>query len=265
MKISSIASGSTGNCIYLNSNNTNIIIDAGISKKRIEEGLNKNNTSLSEIDAIFITHEHVDHIKGLGVVSRKYNIPMYGTKQTLFAVKKSTSLGTIDEELFNFIEPDEFFILKDMKIKPFRTSHDAANPVAYRVEDSKKSVAVVTDLGKYDDYIISNLKGLDTIFIEANHDVNMLHVGTYPYYIKQRILSEIGHLSNELSGKLLCELLHDGLKNIILGHISKENNYEALAYETVKSEISIGENKYKGEDFPIFTAKYNEVTSAIEF
>lgn len=265
MKISSIASGSTGNCIYINDNNTNIIIDAGISKKKIEEGLNQNNTSLEDINGILITHEHSDHIKGLGVISRKYNIPMYGTKETLFAILKTTSLGEINKDLLRPIEPDVSFCINELKIKPFKISHDAKNPVAYRVETDTKAVAVVTDLGEYNDYIISNLEGLDTILIEANHDVNMLQVGAYPYYIKQRILSELGHLSNETSGKLLSELLHDNLKTIILGHISRENNYEGLAYETVKSEITLSNNKYKSEDFQIITAKYNEVSEIIEF
>lgn len=265
MKIASIASGSSGNCIYISNNNTNIIIDAGISMKRIDEGLSKCNTCLKDIDGILITHEHIDHIKGIGVISRKYNIPMYGTSETIKGILRTTSLGEVDKDLFSPIEAEKEFFINELKIKPFSISHDAKNPVAYRVESYDRSVAVVTDLGKYDDYIVSNLEGLDAVLIEANHDVNMLQVGTYPYYLKQRILSEIGHLSNEDSGKLLNEILHDGMKNIILGHISRENNYERLAFETIKSEINISENKYRSDDFNIITAKYNEVSELIEF
>lgn len=265
MKIASIASGSTGNCIYINEKNTSLIIDAGISMKRIEEGLYKCESCLKDVEGILITHEHIDHIKGVGVISRKHNIPMYGTFETIQGILGTSSLGEVNKELLIPIEADKEFYIKEIKVKPFRISHDAKNPVAYRLESENRSVAVVTDLGKYDDYIISNLEGLDAVLIEANHDVNMLQVGAYPYYIKQRILSEIGHLSNETSGKLLNEILHDEMKNIILGHISRENNYEKLAFETIKSEINISNNKYRSDDFNIITAKYNEVSELIEF
>lgn len=265
MRITSIASGSTGNCIYINSDNAHIIVDAGISKKRIEEGLNTFGISLNEIDAILITHEHIDHISALGVISRKYGIPMYATEETIQAILNVKSMGELSNGLFFPVKPDEVFFIEGMRIRPFKISHDAANPVAYRIEACNQALAVLTDLGKYDDYIVENISGLDAIFLEANHDKNMLQVGRYPYYLKQRILGEKGHLSNDSSGRLLSGILHDKLKHIILGHLSRENNYDRLAYETVKGEINSGDNGYKEDDFPIHIAKYNSVLDLIEF
>lgn len=255
MRISTVASGSSGNCVYVGSDNTHVLVDVGISGKRTELGLNANGISMKDISAILITHEHIDHINGLGVISRKYEIPIYTTKGTSDAIKKNTKLGKIPEDLYVNIEADSPFQIGDLEICPFNISHDAAQPVAYRFNKGDKSVAVATDMGKYDDYIVGHLKNLDALLIEANHDVRMLLAGAYPYYLKQRILGEKGHLSNETSGKLINDILHDGLKYILLGHLSKENNYEDLAYETVKSEIAVSDNEYKAEDFNITVAK----------
>ena len=126
-------------------------------------------------------------------------------------------------------------------------------------------MAIMTDLGKYDDRIVEKLKNLDVLLLEANHDVHMLQVGSYPYPLKQRILGDRGHLSNELSGRLLGEVLHDGFKTVVLGHLSKENNYEALAYETVRQEVTMGDNPYKGDDFPMYVAKRDEPSQMICF
>lgn len=255
MRISTVASGSSGNCIYVGSDNTHILIDAGISKKRIETGLKANDVDINDIQGIFITHEHIDHINGLGVVSRKYNIPIYATDLTIDAIKSNSKLGAINEDLFCEIKADETFEIGDLQVNPFEISHDAVKPVAYRVECGDKAVAVATDMGKFDDYIVSNLSNLDALVIEANHDVRMLLAGTYPYYLKQRILGDKGHLSNETSAKLIDKILNDKLKHIMLGHLSKENNYEELAYETVKAEIMMSESQYKPGDFDIQVAR----------
>ena len=150
-----------------------------------------------------------------------------------------------------------------MKILPFAISHDAREPSGYRIENGKKSAAVATDLGVYDDYTVSRLKNLNGIVLEANHDIHMLEVGPYPYPLKRRVMGEKGHLSNELSGRLLCDILHDGLQYVILGHLSKENNYAELAYETVKLEITLGDNPYKGEDIPMMVAKRDTISEAV--
>ena len=263
MRLCSIASGSSGNCIYVGSDDTHILIDAGISGKRIEEGLNSLGLSSQDLDGILITHEHSDHIASLGVLSRKYGIPMYGTKKTIEYIKRIKTLGNIDEGLFCEIIPEDEFAIEDLHVKPIRISHDAADPVSYRVTNNNRSVGVLTDLGCYNEHIVDSFKGVDTLLLEANHDVNMLQVGKYPYALKQRILSDKGHLSNENSGRLLCRLLHDNLKAVYLGHLSLENNLAELAYEAVRLEILMDENKYKPTDFEIRVAARDRVSQPV--
>ena len=265
MKLLSIASGSSGNCVAVASDETVVLIDTGISKKRIEEGLNKYDMTLSDVSGIMITHEHSDHVTGLGVVSRKYKIPIYSSFGTINAIKGISSLGKIDEALYNEITADSRFSIGDLDIVPFSISHDAAQPLAYRIYNGTKSVAVATDMGVYDDYTVDNLTGVNALLLEANHDIRMLQTGPYPYQLKQRILGSRGHLSNESSGQLLNRLLHNDLAKVYLGHLSKENNYEELAYETVKLEITFGSEKYKPDDFLIEVAKRDSVSRMMEF
>ena len=263
MEFCSIASGSSGNCIFVGGEEDAILIDAGISGKKVEEGLFKIDRSPRDLKGIMVTHEHSDHIKGLGVLARRYGLPIYATPGTIRAMKEMGSLGKVDDALFQEIHADVPFEIGELLIKPFRISHDAAEPVAYRVEKGEKAVAVCTDLGYYDDYTVEHLKGLSIVLLESNHDINMLQVGSYPYYLKQRILGKRGHLSNENAGRLLCEILHDGLKSIFLGHLSRENNYEELAFETVCAEITMGEVPYKPSDFPIMVAKRDVPTRMV--
>lgn len=263
MRLVSIASGSSGNCIYAGTEDTHILVDAGISNKRIEEGLKEIGIKGRELSAIFITHEHSDHIKGLGVLARKYGIPIWGTKETLDEISDMAYLGEYPKELFKALKPDVDVTLGDLLIKPFRIDHDAANPVGYRIQNGRKSIGVVTDLGHYDQYIIDHLQGLNAILLESNHDVRMLETGKYPYYLKRRILGDYGHLSNENAGKLLNCILHDNLKQILLGHLSKENNYEELAYETVRLEIDQGDHGFHAADFSIAVAKRDQMSEII--
>ena len=263
MQLASIASGSSGNCIYVGSDNTSILVDAGISNKRIEQGLHEVGIKGSELDGIVITHEHSDHVKGLGVLARKQGIPIYGTQETFDEIVKTRSLGEIPKELLHPIQPDDNFWIGDLEMRPFKIDHDAANPVAYRIQHEDHSVAVATDMGHFDQYIIDQLQGLDVLLLEANHDVRMLESGPYPYYLKQRILSDHGHLSNDNAGKLLNHILHDRLKQVILGHLSRENNYEELAYQTVKLEIDQAHHKYKASDFQISVAKRDQMSEII--
>lgn len=263
MRLCSIASGSSGNCIYVGDDATHLLVDTGISKKRIEEGLDSLGIKGSELNGILITHEHVDHIQGLGVFSRKYEIPIYATQGTIEGINCCKSLGKMPEGLLHEVEIDKSFTLGDIKVRPFEISHDARQPSGYRFENGQKSVAVATDLGKYDEYTIEQLQNLNAVVLEANHDVHMLEVGPYPYPLKKRVLGDKGHLSNELSGRLLSDILHDDLQYVILGHLSKENNYEELAYETVKLEVSIGDNPYRGDEIPMMVAKRDSVSEVI--
>lgn len=264
MKLCSIASGSSGNCIFVGTDATHLLVDVGISGKRTENGLNSIGYSLNQIDGILITHEHSDHIKGLGVLSRKYHIPIYATQKTIYEIRGNSSLGTISEDLFVPIKADESFKIKDIIVEPMHTSHDAADPVAYRMKYGRKKIAIATDLGTYNEYTVECLKGMDLLFLEANHDVNMVQVGPYPYRLKQRILGEYGHLSNEVSGKLLKKLVHENLQGVVLGHLSKENNMPELAYETVRVELAMGCELYREYQFPITVAKRDEVSPIIK-
>ena len=264
MKLCSIASGSSGNCVYVGSDTTHLLMDVGISGKRTEAGLAELGLTMKDIDAICITHEHADHISGLGVLARKYGVPIYATRGTVEAIRKTSSLGQIDESLFRVIVPDERCIIKDIALYPVRTSHDAADPVAYRIDHDGRRIGLITDLGCYNDYTVECLRNLDLLYLEANHDVHMLQVGPYPYYLKQRILGERGHLSNESAGKLLSRLLHDNMQAIVLGHLSKENNLPELAYESVRVEVTMSDTEYSGNDFPLYVAKQDVVSEVIE-
>lgn len=264
MRLCSIASGSSGNCIYVGDSQSHVIIDAGISGKRIENGLNQIGLKTSEMNGILVTHEHADHIGGLGVLARRYGIPIYATIGTINAIRQTKTVGEIPTDLFCEIREEEEFSVGNLQIHPIAVSHDAAQPVAYRFRDGKKTMAVMTDLGKFDDHIIHNLKNLDVLLLESNHDVRMLEVGRYPYYLKQRILGDKGHLSNESAGRLLCEILHTGMKQILLGHLSAENNLAELAYETVRMELMMGEDGNCYRDLPLSVAKRSDRSEMIE-
>lgn len=263
MELCSIASGSSGNCICVGTQESHLLVDAGISGKRIETGLNSVGLKTSEMKAILVTHEHIDHIAGLGVLARRYGLPIYGTQATLDVIRMVKSVGKIDQDLLHPIIPEQEFPIGDMIVHPISISHDAADPVAYIMKTEDKKIGVITDLGTYDDSLVEKLQGMDILLLEANHDVRMLQTGSYPYPLKQRILGDKGHLSNVLSGQLLGRLLHDRFHAVVLGHLSKENNFAELAYETVRLEVSMGENPYRGDDFPIYVAKRSEASQMI--
>ena len=263
MRLCSIASGSSGNCIYVGSDSTHLLVDTGISKKRIEEGLAKLDVKGEELKGILITHEHTDHIQGLGVFCRKYEIPIYATEGTIAGMLACKTIGSIPDGLFRVIRSDESFDIGDLTVKPFAISHDANEPTGFRIEQDEKAVAVATDLGVYDDYIVENLKELDAVILEANHDIHMLEVGPYPYPLKRRVLGDCGHLSNELAGRLLCRILHDKMKHIVLGHLSKENNFPELAYETVKLEVTMSDVPFNGNDLPMMVANRDKMSKIL--
>ena len=254
LRMCSIASGSSGNCTYIGNTRTHLLVDAGISCKRIEEGLAQLSLAGRDLNGILVTHEHSDHIGGLGVLARRYKLPLYMTGGTADAIRRSGSIGQVEAGLFHEILEDESFVIGDLTVQAFTIPHDAAQPVGYRVGCGKKAVGVATDLGRSSDYLVENLSGLDALLLEANHDLNMLQVGRYPYRLKLRIMGDRGHLSNENAGRMLARLLHDHLKHVLLGHLSKDNNYEALAYETVCQEIDAAPCPYRAADFDIQVA-----------
>lgn len=253
----SIASGSSGNCSFVSSDNTSLLVDVGISKKKIQDGLKSIDRDFSDINGILITHEHIDHTRGLGVISRNYNIPIYATHDTCEEIGNISSLGEFDQSLLVPIEPDKPFDIGDIHVEAHSIWHDAADPVCYTFKNNDYKISVATDMGDYDDYIVNALKDSDVLLVEANHDVRMLQVGPYPYHLKQRILGKRGHLSNDKSGQLIKDILNDHIKAIFLGHLSKENNYPELAYETVK--LTLMDNPYTDDvrDFNLQVADRN--------
>lgn len=238
MEICSLASGSSGNCSYIGNKDTKLLVDAGISCRRIEKGLKTIDIDMSKLDGVLITHEHSDHISALGTMAKRYDIPIYGTKETLQAILAKEKYKHLSDSHLCSIEPNKTFHINDILIEPFSISHDAINPVCYTFKSKGKKIGMATDLGEFDDYIVAKLKDSDILFLEANHDENMLMVGSYPYFIKQRIIGAKGHLSNNSSAELISRLFHDKLKHISLIHLSKDNNFEDLAYETIRLELS---------------------------
>lgn len=237
MQLASIASGSSGNCLFIGNEKSQFLVDAGISRKKILEGLDHLEVDPSSLSGIFITHEHVDHIGGLGVFLRKYKIPVFATGRTIDAILSYKSLGKVDTSLFESIEVDRPIYLDGVRIEASSVLHDAADPVCYTFKDESSKVGIATDFGTYDDYLVEKMSGCESILVEANHDLNMLMVGPYPYPLKRRIMGNKGHMSNERCGQFLSKVIDQNTRHIFLGHLSKENNYGELAYETVKCEL----------------------------
>lgn len=257
----SLYSGSSGNCIFVSTENAKILIDAGLSGKAIQSGLSKINESISDIDGIFITHEHSDHIKGAGIVSRKYDIPIYANKITWESMLPM--LGKLSEHNIRVMD-NECMELNDLYIKSFEIPHDAACPRGYSVTDGKKKVCVATDMGYFTDKVKEEISDADIVLLESNHDVEMLKSGPYPYVLKRRILGNKGHMSNDDCGKAIVDITGDKLKRIMLGHLSKINNYPDLAYMTVVNILK--ENSIKlNKDIILSIAKRDVPSGYIEF
>lgn len=236
MKFCALASGSSGNCIYVEHKGTRVLVDAGISAKRIAEALGEIGIEPESIEAILITHDHSDHIQGAAVFSRKYGADLYATEGTLKFICANCRAKPDNSRLHN-VNKNKTFDIGNIRIEPFPVLHDAIDPVGYALCGDDKRLGIATDLGTYDDLIVSRLMGANALYIEANHDVDMLMLGSYPYQIKCRINSDIGHLSNEVCAELIGKVRTEDMKVVVLAHISKENNFEELAYETVRQSI----------------------------
>ena len=262
MVFCSFYSGSSGNSMFIASERAKILIDAGLPGKKIDAALQEINENPYDLNGIFITHEHSDHIKGVGVLSRKYDIPIYANADTWSAMEQS--IGKIKEHNIKIIDKRSITEIEDMNIKAFNIPHDAASPMGYTVTDGLKSVSVATDFGTFTKEIYDNIKESEVILLESNHDVNMLKFGPYPYPLKRRILSEIGHLSNEDCGSAIVELAKCGLnKQVILGHLSNTNNQPDLAYKTVLNVLTENGIKVK-EDIILTMANRHNPSSYIK-
>lgn len=255
-----ISSGSSGNSLYIGSGESHILIDAGLSGKRIQEKLKALSVDADEIRAIFITHEHSDHIQGAGVLSRRFDIPLYASENTWRTMLYNDMVGKIaPHNIKTFSHGQPVSIGGDLRLMPFKTSHDASEPSGFNIFAGEYKMSVSTDLGIATDSVLESIYDSDVLLVESNHDIEMLKNGPYPWPLKKRILSEHGHLSNVSCGKLLTDIFSHRIKHVFLGHLSEENNKPLLAYDTVKSILYA--NKINPEkDFTLHLADRN-VTS----
>lgn len=221
----SLISGSSGNAALLTDGRTNILIDCGMSGARLKESLRSVDMTPESINALLITHEHTDHTKGAGVISRRYNIPVYATRGTHAAM----DAGKLAGENIITVSADSDFEIGTIGIRPFAISHDAAEPIGYCFFAGGVKYALATDIGRMNDSILNAIAGSKNVLLESNHDVEMLRCGSYPYPLKQRILSDTGHLSNESAAKTALYLVKNGTEHIMLGHLSLENNRPEIA------------------------------------
>lgn len=241
IRFCSLSSGSSGNCQYIETENMKILIDAGFSGKRVEELLSSIDVCPSTLDGIFVTHEHTDHVRGVGVLSRRYDLPLYANEKTWLGMENR--IGKIKEKNIKIFTTEDFLEIKDLTVNPISIFHDAMDPVGYVVHYKDKKISIVTDTGFIDNTIKEKIKNSNIYLMESNHDVDMLREGSYPWNLKQRISSTKGHLSNCDAAKVLSETVLGEEEIILLGHLSKDNNKPELAYGTVRSELS-----HKGVD-----------------
>lgn len=252
IKMCSLRSSSKGNATIVYSETTKILVDCGISGKTLCDAMCQAGLNPDELDAMVITHEHSDHTKGVGVVARKYNIPVFATTGTWLAMENA--LGEIPEGCRRIFDNDIPFMIGDITVNAFDIPHDAAQPVGYTFEKDGFKAAVATDIGVMTEALFEKLKGSHTILLESNYDLFMLEAGTYPYELKCRIKGDKGHLCNEDAALTARDLAKSGTKKIILGHISPENNYPDLAYETTK--LCLESNGITlGRDAELYVAK----------
>lgn len=231
----SLFSSSSGNCTYIGSSEGGVLIDAGVSAKQINLKLDCIGVSPSDIGAIFVTHEHSDHVSGLRVFASRHGIPVYASAGTLAALEKS---GVCNGKFSASVIPDEGIECAGQFIKAFATSHDSAQSCGFVVSTSDdRRIAVATDTGIVTDTIREAVDGCDLILAESNHDIGMLRNGAYPYMLKRRILSDVGHLSNLACSQLVTDLVKNGTTRLVLGHLSKENNIPDLAFQTSKAAL----------------------------
>lgn len=246
----SLSSGSSGNCYLVKSETTNILIDVGISRSKIFESLMRLDITHEDLDAVLLTHEHIDHVRSISAVSKTAkNATFYASCGTVCGLGEKTA--SLLEGRVNNVHSGETFTIGDIEVNTFGISHDAAEPIAYCFKKDGKKIAIVTDTGYVSDEIKSAIQGSDLLVLESNHEENILLYGRYPYSVKRRILSDKGHLSNEAAGRCLCEYLANLEKNIqpkvLLAHISSENNTPQQALLTVKNILE-EDDYYVGKD-----------------
>lgn len=243
LRYSVLASGSTGNATFIATDQAKILIDAGLTGKQLESLFEQIGEHPQALDAILVTHEHSDHVKGLGVLARRYSIPVYANAKTWTEIDRLC--GEIHKEQKFHFEREQRMMFKDIEVQSYGVSHDAIEPMAFCIYHQGKKLSLSTDMGYVSEKIKDTLRDSDDIIFESNHDVSMLRMGRYPWNIKRRILSDTGHLSNDAAGEALAEIISDRTKRIYLAHLSKDNNMVDLARMTVQqileqNDIEVG-------------------------
>ena len=254
----SLYSGSSGNSLFVETQNTKILVDAGVSCKKIESALQDINIDPSSLDGILVTHEHIDHVQSLGTLSKKFDLPVFVNQKTLDSMPKQKD--KISDKNIKKFNVSENFEIGDLKIHPFSIPHDAADPCGFNIYKEDKKISIATDIGHMTNNILKNLEESLFVMLESNYDPEVLRCSAYPFSLKSRIAGPIGHLPNEIAGKTISHLLKTGLKTAMLGHLSKESNFPELAYQTVLDELI--SNNYDENSFSLSVAsrdKHSEV------
>ncbi|MDF2717869.1 MAG: metallohydrolase [Paenibacillus sp.] len=233
MRYTILASGSTGNSLLVESDETRVLVDAGLSAKKIEQLMEERGVKGAELDAILITHEHSDHIKGVGALARKHDLPVYANEKTWEALNKH--LGELAEEKIKVMETGSVVEFGALQVESYPISHDAAEPVGYCFYDGEHKLSLATDLGYVSAKVKEKIVDSDAVILESNHDIEMLRMGKYPWNIKRRILGDTGHLSNEAAGEALCDILSGQTETVYLAHLSRDHNLMDLAKLTVNN------------------------------
>lgn len=237
VRIRTLASGSNGNALLAEFGETRLLLDAGIPGSALKELLEEEKIAPADLDAILLTHEHIDHCRGLAQIMRMSNMPVYASRGSFEGLEKHSFFKRLPKERFQLFRAGDSFSLGPLRIQSLPISHDTLEPVAYRLETGGYAFASVTDLGCAGPELAGALQGLNSLLLEANHDRRILEAGPYPYRLKLRIDSDQGHLSNEAAGRLLQQLYHPGLEQVMLGHLSQTNNYPPLALDTVAAAL----------------------------
>lgn len=261
VKFCSLYSGSSGNSIFLGVDGTRLLIDAGLSAKKIIEALVSIGEDPGKLSAVLISHEHSDHIKGAGILSRKFNIPIYANENTWEAM--SPFIGPVSLVNRLYFNTGTEFQIGGVCINTFSIPHDACEPVGYNFYAEDKKITVATDIGHINFDLLNCFEASDLLLLESNHDVEMLRIGPYPWHLKKRIAGERGHLSNEAAGKAIAYMAEKGTKRFLLGHLSRENNFPELAYQTVSNAL-FEKKMCIGTDVTLEVALRDRVGSVIE-
>lgn len=250
-----LASGSKGNSTYIRAGKYSVLIDAGLSGRALEERMAALDLDIKALNALLITHEHKDHIKGIGVLSRRYDLPIYANDGTW--AEAESELGKIKAKNRRVFSGD--FIVGDLKFSPYDIYHDAAQPVGYICQAAGKKIVLATDTGVISEEIAARIKGADLFVLESNHDLEMLMTGKYPYFLKNRIKGSEGHLSNDDTAALLPTLLEENFPTVVLAHLSAENNNPKVAYITINNALKEAGFKV-GEDLRMGCASQDKTT-----